>query len=144
MNFPATHNDLPEPVSAGLGSPVSAEMADAVAERFAILAEPMRIRLLDQLRQAGEASVQELADALEARHANVSKHLGLLRQVGMVDRRKVGTRAVYRITDESVFELCDLVCGGIRRQLDELSSFFSDAGIERSMNPVTNEEATSR
>ena len=79
----------------------------------------MRIRLLDRLR-AGEASVGELKAALGASQQNLSKHLGILHDAGMVSRTKRGNRTVYAISDPGVFELCDQVCGGLRRQLQEL------------------------
>lgn len=79
----------------------------------------MRIKLLDQLRD-GEATVGELQDALAASQQNVSKHLGVLLQAGMVSRTKRGTSAGYAIADEQVFELCEQVCGGLRRQVAEL------------------------
>ena len=79
----------------------------------------MRIKLLDRLR-AGEASVGELQAALGASQQNLSKHLGILHDAGMVSRTKQGNRTVYAISDPGVFELCDQICGGLRRQLQEL------------------------
>lgn len=101
--------------------PIPHEIAEAIAGRFALLSEPMRIKLLDLLREREEASVQELAEALRANHANVSKHLNLLYAARIVGRRKEATRVLYRITDQTVFELCELVCGGLRHQLAELN-----------------------
>lgn len=79
----------------------------------------MRIRLLDHLR-AGPATVSDLGGALETSQQNVSKHLGVLLQAGIVSREKRGNHAVYSIADPSVFELCEQVCGGLRRRIDEL------------------------
>jgi DNA-binding transcriptional ArsR family regulator len=81
----------------------------------------MRIKLLERLREP-EATVGELQEALGASQQNVSKHLGILRGAGMVSRTKRGTHASYSISDPSVFELCDLVCGGVRRHLQELET----------------------
>ena len=81
-----------------------------------------RVRLLDRLRD-GEATVGDLQEALGASQQNVSKHLGMLHQAGLVSREKRGTSVYYAVGDEMVFELCGLVCGGLRRQfagLDEL------------------------
>ncbi len=103
--------------------PLPAPLAEAIAERFRILGEPMRIRLLDALREA-PATVQELQAAAGASQQNVSKHLGVLLRSGMVSRRKEGNFSLYAIADDGVFELCELVCGGIRRQLDELDSLL--------------------
>jgi len=103
--------------------PLPAPLVEAIAERFRILGEPMRIRLLDTLRD-GPATVQELEQATEASQQNVSKHLGVLLRSGMVSRRKQGNFSVYAIADESVFDLCEQVCGGLRRQLDELDALL--------------------
>lgn len=104
-------------------APIPHPLPDAlialIAQRFRVLGEPMRIKLLDRLRD-GEASVGELQEALGASQQNVSKHLGVLLQAGMVSRTKRGTSACYAIADEQVFELCEQVCGGLRRQLAEL------------------------
>jgi len=103
--------------------PLPQPLAELIAERFRVLSEPMRIRLLDALR-AGPASVQELQRATGASQQNVSKHLGVLLRSGLVSRRKEGNFSLYAIADEGVFELCDQVCGGIRRQLDELDALL--------------------
>jgi DNA-binding transcriptional ArsR family regulator len=107
---------LPHPLTDGL--------AELIAQRFRVLAEPTRIRLLDHLR-SGESSVQELTDALGTSQQNVSKHLGVLAQAGIVGRRKEGNVVRYRIVDETVFALCEQVCGSLQRQLDDLSALVA-------------------
>jgi DNA-binding transcriptional ArsR family regulator len=103
--------------------PLPELLVELIAQRFKVLAEPMRVRLLDRLRD-GEATVQELTEALGASQQNVSKHLGVLLQAGMVSRTKQGTSALYAIADPDVFALCELVCGGIRRQVGELDALL--------------------
>jgi DNA-binding transcriptional ArsR family regulator len=107
------------PKSSAVPHPLPEPLLEAIAQRFRILGEPMRIRLLDQLRDA-PATVQELQAATGASQQNVSKHLGVLLGAGLVSRTREGNSARYAITDDSVFELCEMVCGGLRRQLDEL------------------------
>src|SRR3954453_13238460 len=99
--------------------PLPDPLVDAIAQRFRVLGEPMRIKLLDRLRD-GAATVQELQDATGASQQNVSKHMGVLLNANLVSRMREGNFARYAITDASVFELCETVCGGLRRQLDEL------------------------
>jgi DNA-binding transcriptional ArsR family regulator len=99
-----------------LPHPLSEELVELIARRFHLLAEPMRLRLLDRLRD-GEATVQELADELETSQQNVSKHLALLSDAGILARRKDGTHAHYRIADEDVLVLCEQMCGSLERQL---------------------------
>ena len=84
----------------------------------------MRIRLLDALRD-GPLSINELAGALGATQQNVSKHVGVLAQAGIVGREKDGTRVRCFIADDSIFELCEQVCGGLRRQVAELDQLLS-------------------
>jgi DNA-binding transcriptional ArsR family regulator len=92
-----------------------------------VLGEPMRIKLLDRLRE-GEASVNELAEALDASQQNVSKHLAVLAEVGILGRRKGGTHVYYRIADEGVFALCDQVCGSVQQQLLALNELVAGIG----------------
>jgi ArsR family transcriptional regulator len=99
---------------------------EKVAERFKVLSEPMRLKLLYALMD-GEKSVSELVQETGGMQANVSKHLGLLLDDGVVGRRKQGTNSYYRISDESIFELCDLVCGSIHDRLAAELEDFSPA-----------------
>jgi DNA-binding transcriptional ArsR family regulator len=103
--------------------PLPEPLVELVAQRFRVLGEPMRIRLLDRLGE-GDATVSELHAALGASQQNVSKHLGVLLRAGMVTRSKHGTSARYAIADEGVFKLCDDVCGGLRRQVSELDALL--------------------
>ncbi|MGJ3244259.1 MAG: ArsR/SmtB family transcription factor [Opitutales bacterium] len=66
--------------------------------------------------QEGERSVGEVVEATGANQANVSRHLSTLVQAGILARRKAGTRVYYRIADESVFELCRVVCGRLQAE----------------------------
>lgn len=93
----------------------SEAMLGDIAARFAALAEPMRLRMLDALRR-GERTVGELVEATGARQANVSKHLAVLHREGFVERRKDGLNVYYRVTDPGVFELCEHVCGALESE----------------------------
>lgn len=111
--------------------PLPEPLVDLIAKRFRCLAEPMRIRLLDRMRD-GAATVGELQEATGASQQNVSKHLRVLLDEGIVRRTKAGTRAQYAIADEGVFELCEQVCGGLRRQHSELDALLPTDGDARS------------
>ena len=102
-----------------LPEPLPDELAELIAERFRVLGDPTRIRLLDRLRR-GEATVQELTAASATTQQNVSKHLGLLHGAGIVRRRKAGTFVYYSIADEGVFALCEDVCGSLQNQVESL------------------------
>ena len=81
-----------------------------VAERFKALGEPARLQILNALR-AGELTVSELVEETELGQANVSKHLQLLHALRFVTRRKDGLYVYYALADQSVFRLCDIMCG---------------------------------
>ena len=88
-----------------------------VAAYFQVLAEPTRLQVLNLLRKQ-EHNVGELAGLCGFTAANISRHLALMTQHGFVVRESRGTSVYYRIADESVYELCDLVCGNIARQFE--------------------------
>jgi DNA-binding transcriptional ArsR family regulator len=113
---------MAEPISHPLPEPV----IDLVAQRFRVLGEPMRIRLLEALRD-GEATVQDLTAQLGASQQNVSKHLGVLHGAGIVSRRKEGTFVRYAVTDPGVYALCELVCGDLQRQIAALDETLRSA-----------------
>jgi DNA-binding transcriptional ArsR family regulator len=100
---------------------------ELIAQRFRVLGEPMRIRLLDALRE-GPLTVGALQQATGGSQQNVSKHLGVLRDAGLVRRTKEGTFARYEIADETVFAICEQVCGGLRARLAELGAVL-DGGV---------------
>jgi DNA-binding transcriptional ArsR family regulator len=111
-----------------LSHPLPEPLIELVAQRFRVLGEPMRIKLLDQLRQ-GDATVGELQETLGASQQNVSKHLGILYGAGMVSRTKDGNHTRYAISDPSVFDLCEQVCGGVRRQIAELEAILEPSSL---------------
>lgn len=96
------------------------ELSDAalqmIANRFKVLAEPMRLKILHALWD-GEQTVGELIVTVGALQANVSKHLGILQQAGLVKRRKEGLNVYYRICDDTVFALCEVVCASLHDRL---------------------------
>ena len=103
--------------------PLPEGLIELIAGRFRVLGEPMRIRLLDALSQQS-ATVGELQAITGGSQQNVSKHLGVLAQAGMVERSKRGTCVVYAIADDSLYVLCETVCGGLRDQVNELEALL--------------------
>ena len=108
---------MPRPVT--IPHPRPEALVELIAQRFRVIGEPMRIRLLDALR-GGPLTINELTEALGATQQNVSKHIGVLAQAGIVGRERDGNRVRCYIADDTVFELCELVCGGLRQQVSEL------------------------
>jgi len=107
--------------------PLPDELLELIAQRFRVLAHPTRLKLLDLLR-GREASVQELTEAVGSTQQNVSKHLGVLLQAGIVGRRKVGNYSQYWIADDGVFALCEDVCGSLAEQLNAVREVV--AGVD--------------
>lgn len=105
----------------------SSEHLDTIAERFRILGEPMRLRILAALKAGGELPVSALVEATGGQQANISRHLAALRQAGVVARRREGTWIYYRVCDPLVFRLCETVCGGDQK-LAEVRAAFTGAG----------------
>jgi len=104
--------------------PLSPEAIEQIAQRFAALAEPMRLKLVHALFD-GEKSVSELVEMAGTTQANVSRHLQQLAQSGILARRKMGLQVFYSIADPTIYELCELVCGSLARQADQQRSAFS-------------------
>lgn len=113
---------------------MSGKMLELIARRFRTLGEPFRLRLLQEL-ESGERPVGELVEALDGNQPNVSKHLQILFDAGLVSRRREGTSILYAIADPMVFQLCALVCAGEeqrrRRDLEQMAGFFpGGAGVD--------------
>lgn len=106
-----------------LPRPIPMSLAEMIAQRLKVIGDPTRIRTLDLLRD-GEKSVAEIAEELGTSQQNASKHLGVLLQAGIVRRRKDGTSAFYAVADQSVYDLCEQVCGGLQTQLAELTALM--------------------
>lgn len=92
-------------------------LLDRVAQRFRVLGDSSRLAIVRLLVARGEASVGEVVDGVGMSQANVSKHLRLLLDAGIVSRRREGTSAYYAVVDSSVEQLCSLVCARIEEQV---------------------------
>ena len=95
---------------------MSPEALDLVAARFKVLSEPLRLRILQALED-GEMNVNEITEEVESSQPNVSKHLKVLQDAGLIGRRQEGTTVYCFVADESVRELCDVVCSSVRDRL---------------------------
>lgn len=102
---------------------MSAEAVSLVAARFKVLSEPLRLQILQYLEN-GESSVTNVTKAVNSTQPNVSKHLKMLQDEGIVSKRQEGNTVFYKIADESIFELCELVCGSLKVKFSEKASIF--------------------
>lgn len=103
--------------------PLNDHALEIVARRFAVLAEPMRLRLIQALF-AGEKSVGELVAATGGTQANISRHLQTLTAAHVLGRRKEGLQVFYRVVDPTIPKLCDLVCGSLEKTLAQQAEAF--------------------
>ena len=99
-------------------APLNDLALEIVARRFAVMGEPMRLRLIQALC-AGEKNVGELVELTGGTQANTSRHLQTLLGAHIVSRRKEGLQVFYRISDPTIPKLCELVCGGLEKSLSK-------------------------
>ena len=97
-----------------LSVPLPPAIIERVADRFRVLSDPTRLRLVNELHANGEMAVGELVERLEISYASASKGLAMLRAHGTVARRREGTKVFYRISDPSLDEVCNAVCKSLR------------------------------
>jgi DNA-binding transcriptional ArsR family regulator len=104
---------------------LSDEALEMIASRFKLLSDPMRLRILHTLGRE-EMTVSDVVAATRGGQANISKHLGFLLEAGVVSRRKEGLNAFYKVSDETIFELCETVCNRLETQLAARKNIMSD------------------
>jgi DNA-binding transcriptional ArsR family regulator len=101
-------------------------LVDLVSRRLRAIAEPTRICLIKTLER-GDATVQDLTDRLMTTHQNVSKHLGILYQSGIVSRRRDGNKVWYSLADYSACRLIEQATMSTTGYIEELAGI---AGLE--------------
>jgi DNA-binding transcriptional ArsR family regulator len=102
-------------------------LVEAVARRFALLGDPTRLRIIRVLHEQGEATVGEIAATAGSSAANTSQHLGRLLMGGVVGRTRDGQSVRYRITDDTIGQLCDIVCGSMAGQVTPVTDLAEAA-----------------
>jgi len=104
------------------------KMIDLVARRFQVLGEPCRLRILRAL-QGGALTVNQIVDRLHGNQPNISKHLQILFDAGLVGRERSANSIFYSIADPVVFRLCELVCRSTARHAASVQKY---AGVRSS------------
>ncbi len=102
---------------------LSDQALDMIATRFRSLGEPMRVKIL-RLLEAGEMSVGQLVGRLQSSQANISKHLKVLVNAGILSRRVQATSAYYSISDPVILKVCDTICSGLEERLKAQAEGF--------------------
>ncbi|HEV2398886.1 MAG TPA: metalloregulator ArsR/SmtB family transcription factor [Candidatus Sulfotelmatobacter sp.] len=98
---------------------INDKIIELVARRFQVLGEPCRLRILNAL-QSGAMTVSQIVEHLDGNQPNISKHLQILFDAGLVGRKRSGNSIFYSIADPVVFRLCELVCRSTARQAASL------------------------
>jgi len=104
-------------------SEMSDEALELVAGRFKMLSERMRLKLIISLEE-GEMNVSQLVGTTGGTQANISRHLNSLTEAGILGRRKEGLMVYYFIADNSIFDLCESVCGSLQKRLQASAKVF--------------------
>ncbi len=90
---------------------------DSVAELFAVLSAPIRLKIISAVCQ-GEKNVSELLAEIDTTQPNMSQHLSTLYRSGVLAKRREGTQMYYRLQSERVATLCRAVCTQVAIELD--------------------------
>jgi DNA-binding transcriptional ArsR family regulator len=106
---------------------LSPEAVELIAERFRVLGEPLRIRLLQALIEK-ERTVGELVELVGSTQPNVSKHLRILQEAGIVGRRQDGNSVYCYIADPTVFDLCNSVCDSLEARFNQVARMATEVG----------------
>lgn len=97
---------------------LSPEVLEIVRMRLRVACDPTRVRIMATLDRDGPTSVQELADQLDANYQNISKHLRVLHEAGMIARSRNGNRVRYELADWSALWLVEQVAVTISDHLE--------------------------
>lgn len=110
------------------------EVFESVARYFSVLGEPTRLRILHALCRE-EKCVSDIIAFTGMAQANVSRHLGLMYQAGMLARRREGTQIFYRVADPVYVELCRTVSAQVMGRVPADSFSGDDAGQPAAVPP---------
>jgi DNA-binding transcriptional ArsR family regulator len=121
------------------------EVFEAAARYFSVLAEPARLKILHAICN-GEKSVNHIMSVTGMAQANASRHLGLMYQAGLLNRRREGTQVFYRVTDLFFLELCRTVSAQIAFRAGQVGAdhlFVTDSSSFHLDSPISIPTSTS-
>ncbi len=101
-------------------SKLTPEALSLMSNFFKVLSEVSRLQIVCALK-SGAKNVTEIIEETGLGQANVSKHLKMLAQAGIVAREQQGVCVYYEIANPFLFELCDLVCDALTLQMQQQS-----------------------
>lgn len=136
MTEPGSHDH-----SRGDVSFIAEALMARVADRFAVLGQIARLRLIEHLAH-GPATPRELADALGLTQQNVSKHLQILHRNGLVSRRPEGSSVIYDLKDESTMRLLQATVVSVAEHLREMSALAAGMPVDKQRDSLAESPAS--
>ena len=109
----------------------STELLSSVAEYFKVLSEISRLIILDTLRSSEKMNVKEIGEITGLGQANLSKHLKVLTQAGLLTREPIGVSVYYKIADPVIFHLFDLVSDQVKTRIIKQAQYFEKLTIKK-------------
>jgi DNA-binding transcriptional ArsR family regulator len=110
------------------------QLLDRAAETFAILAGPVRLRILHAVCDR-ERPVSEIVTIVGQSQTNVSQHLALMYRAGVLRRRRDGTQVFYAIADPKVVSVCRLMCTMVASESDDGGGLEPEPARRRGRQP---------
>ena len=92
-------------------------LLNLVADCFQALSDPTRLKILQALK-TGPMTVHELVALFTWTQPNISRHLSILMQAGLVKKSKEGAFVRYALANDRVFTLCDTVCKHVKLTIE--------------------------
>jgi len=93
------------------------EIFEEVADYFSVMSEPARLKIIHAICQS-ERSVSEIVELTGSTQSNISRHLGLMCRLGLLERRREGNKIFYRMVDDTMIELCRSACNRIAATIE--------------------------
>jgi len=100
--------------------------ADLKAEILMALAHPNRLRIVKYIRRDVRCNC-ELAPALEMEQSNLSRHLKILVQAGILASWKEGLRVNFKVTDDRIFKILDITTAIARKEVESRAEALEEA-----------------
>ena len=104
--------------------PMTLDVIEMAAHRFALLGDPTRLRILRTVMEGGEQSVGGIAEAAGVSRFNASAHLNRLALAALVERRRQGTTVYYRVDGDALPRICEWMCDSLRERATALAGRF--------------------
>lgn len=108
------------------------DVFESVARYFLVLSEPARLRILHAICQE-EKTVSAIVEETELAQSNVSRHLNMMYQAGVLRRRREGSQVFYSVTDSTLTDVCRAVCVRVSAELG------GNKGLKRSVQKLIEE-----